>query len=124
MFTSSVDQGLLTYLKAHQTGETYLFATLTTVTAAPYIIDEDENVMALGGFNGTDPILTVNKLKALIQQGKVKYFYYQTISHQLTANWLAGLNHMVQSSHLKNINDPHQLKRDAIRDVFTKRNII
>ncbi|EKF35777.1 MULTISPECIES: glycosyltransferase family 39 protein [Bacillus] len=77
MFTSSVDQDLLTYLKAHQTGETYLFATLTTVTAAPYIIDEDENVMALGGFNGTDPILTVKKLKTLIQQGKVKYFLLQ-----------------------------------------------
>ncbi|MGE6632200.1 glycosyltransferase family 39 protein [Bacillus sp. NPDC077027] len=74
MFTSSTDEGLLSYLRKNNTGEEYLFATLTTVTAAPYIIDADENVMALGGFNGTDPILTVSELKELIKEGKVKYF--------------------------------------------------
>ncbi|WP_043925264.1 ArnT family glycosyltransferase [Bacillus haynesii] len=74
MFSSDVDKGLLTYLREHHTGEEYLFATLTTVTAAPYIINADENVMALGGFNGTDPILSVSELKNLVKEGKVKYF--------------------------------------------------
>lgn len=104
MFTSSVDQGLLTYLKAHQTGETYLFATLTTVTAAPYIIDEDENVMALGGFNGTDPILTVNKLKALIQQGKVKYFLLpdnQSSANSKLVSWIKSHGTVISSEEYK-----------------------
>ncbi|WP_161797068.1 ArnT family glycosyltransferase [Bacillus sp. TH008] len=74
MFSSDVDTGLLSYLRKNNTGEEYLFATLTTVTAAPYIINADENVMALGGFNGTDPILTVSELKKLVKEGKVKYF--------------------------------------------------
>ncbi|WP_319592956.1 ArnT family glycosyltransferase [Bacillus paralicheniformis] len=74
MFSSDVDTGLLTYLRENNTGEEYLFATLTTVTAAPYIINADENVMALGGFNGTDPILPVSELKNLVKEGKVKYF--------------------------------------------------
>ncbi|MBY8912029.1 glycosyltransferase family 39 protein [Bacillus sp. YC2] len=74
MFTSEVDSGLLSYLKKHNTGEEYLFATLTTVTAAPYIINTNESVMALGGFNGTDPILTPAQLKKLVDEGKVKYF--------------------------------------------------
>ncbi|MCY9064825.1 glycosyltransferase family 39 protein [Bacillus inaquosorum] len=74
MFSSEVDTGLLSYLRKHNTGEEYLFATLTTVTAAPYIIHENESVMAMGGFNGTDPILTVSKLKKLAKEGKVKYF--------------------------------------------------
>ncbi|MEC1505539.1 glycosyltransferase family 39 protein [Bacillus haynesii] len=74
MFSSDVDTGLLTYLREHHTGEEYLFATLTTVTAAPYIINADENVMVLGGFNGTDPILSVSELKNLVKEGKVKYF--------------------------------------------------
>ncbi|MCY8004354.1 glycosyltransferase family 39 protein [Bacillus haynesii] len=74
MFSSDVDTGLLTYLRENNTGEDYLFATLTTVTAAPYIINADENVMALGGFNGTDPILSVSELKNLVKEGKVKYF--------------------------------------------------
>ncbi|EME73771.1 glycosyl transferase family protein [Bacillus sonorensis L12] len=74
MFSSEVDTSLLSYLRKHNTGEEYLFATLTTVTVAPYIIDADESVMALGGFNGTDPILTVSELKNLVKEGKVKYF--------------------------------------------------
>ncbi|MCA1180554.1 glycosyltransferase family 39 protein [Bacillus licheniformis] len=74
MFSSDVDTGLLTYLRENNTGEEYLFATLTTVTAATYIINADENVMALGGFNGTDPILSVSELKNLIKKGRVKYF--------------------------------------------------
>ncbi|MEC1470994.1 glycosyltransferase family 39 protein [Bacillus haynesii] len=74
MFSSDVDTGLLTYLRKNNSGEEYLFATLTTVTAAPYIINADENVMALGGFNGTDPILSVSELKNLVKEGKVKYF--------------------------------------------------
>ncbi|MEC0698062.1 glycosyltransferase family 39 protein [Bacillus haynesii] len=74
MFSSDVDTGMLTYLRENNTGEDYLFATLTTVTAAPYIINADENVMALGGFNGTDPILSVSELKNLVKEGKVKYF--------------------------------------------------
>lgn len=74
MFSSEVDSGLLSYLRKHNTGEEYLFATLTTVTAAPYIIYENESVMAMGGFNGTDPILTVYELRKLIKEGKVKYF--------------------------------------------------
>ncbi|WP_190323020.1 ArnT family glycosyltransferase [Bacillus swezeyi] len=74
MFSSEVDEGLLSYLREQNTGEEYLFATLTTVTAAPYIIHADESVMALGGFNSTDPILTVGELKNLVKEGKVKYF--------------------------------------------------
>ncbi len=31
--------------------------------------------MAMGGFSGSDPILTVSKLKAMIKKGEVKYFY-------------------------------------------------
>ncbi|WP_411802120.1 ArnT family glycosyltransferase [Bacillus haynesii] len=74
MFSSDVNTGLLTYLRKNNSGEEYLFATLTTVTAAPYIINADENVMALGGFNGTDPILSVSELKNLVKERKVKYF--------------------------------------------------
>ncbi|QYG90665.1 hypothetical protein HCU65_20520 [Bacillus atrophaeus] len=53
MFTSEVDIGLLSYLQDNNT---------------------DESVMALGGFNGTDPILSVSELKKFIKEGKVKYF--------------------------------------------------
>lgn len=72
--TSSVDQDLVRYLTEHNTGEKYLFATTSSQTAAPYIIETRKAVMAMGGFSGSDPILTVDKLKKMVENGDVKYF--------------------------------------------------
>ncbi|MBC2076081.1 glycosyltransferase family 39 protein [Listeria marthii] len=72
---ASVDSGLISYLQKNNTGETYLFGTTDATTAGPYIIKTKEAVMALGGFNGTDPTLTVKQLKQMIKSGEIKYFY-------------------------------------------------
>ncbi|WP_058304402.1 glycosyltransferase family 39 protein [Gorillibacterium timonense] len=71
---SSVDQDLINYLTVNNTGEKYLFATTSSQTAAPYIIQTRKAVMAMGGFSGSDPILTVDKLKQMVANGDVKYF--------------------------------------------------
>jgi 4-amino-4-deoxy-L-arabinose transferase-like glycosyltransferase len=68
------DQKLTQYLLAHQGNATYLFATANASTAAPYIISTGKAVMALGGFIGSDPILTTQQLAALVKSGKVRYF--------------------------------------------------
>uniref|UniRef100_UPI0035A126A1 hypothetical protein n=1 Tax=Listeria ivanovii TaxID=1638 RepID=UPI0035A126A1 len=34
--------------------------------------------MALGGFNGTDPTITVKQLKKMMKDGEIKYFYLPT----------------------------------------------
>ncbi|MDT0090249.1 glycosyltransferase family 39 protein [Listeria marthii] len=72
---ASVDSGLISCLQKNNTGETYLFGTTDATTAGPYIIKTKEAVMALGGFNGTDPTLTVKQLKQMIKSGEIKYFY-------------------------------------------------
>lgn len=73
--TSVVDSKLYQYVKSHNTGETYLFATSDTSTAEAYIIQTGEAVMPMGGFNGSaDKILTVEKLEKLVADKKVKYF--------------------------------------------------
>jgi 4-amino-4-deoxy-L-arabinose transferase-like glycosyltransferase len=69
-----VNKTLLKYLEAHQGTATYLFATTNAGTAEPYIIATGKPVMALGGFTGSDPILTTAKLATLTREGKVKYF--------------------------------------------------
>ncbi len=69
-----LDKKTLSYLKKNNTGETYLFATTSYQTAAPYMIDEGESVITMGGFSGSDPVYTVDKLKKLVSNGKVKYF--------------------------------------------------
>lgn len=70
----SLNQKLLKFLLKNNNGEKYLFATTNANTAAPYIIQTGKPVMTMGGFTGSDPILTVNKLKELVQKGEVKYF--------------------------------------------------
>ncbi len=72
--TSTVDEGLYHYLLQHQNGEIFLFATTRYNTAVPYIIEKGAAVMAMGGYSGSDPILTEESLEAMVAEGKVKYF--------------------------------------------------
>jgi 4-amino-4-deoxy-L-arabinose transferase-like glycosyltransferase len=69
-----VNSDLITYLEAHATAGSYLFATTSSMTASPYIIATGKPVMALGGFSGSDPILTAAQLQALVANGTVRYF--------------------------------------------------
>ena len=70
----NVDPKLLAYLTDNNTGEKYLFATTNASTAEAYIIKTGKAVMAMGGFSGSDPILTVDKLKQMVANKEVKYF--------------------------------------------------
>jgi 4-amino-4-deoxy-L-arabinose transferase-like glycosyltransferase len=69
-----VNKTLLRFLEAHQGNATYLFATPSAGTAEAYIIAGGKAVMAMGGFTGSDPILTPSKLATLAGEGRVKYF--------------------------------------------------
>jgi 4-amino-4-deoxy-L-arabinose transferase-like glycosyltransferase len=69
-----VDTALVSYLEAHQGNARYLFATTSSNSAAPYILATGKPVMALGGFSGNDPILTVSQLQRLVASGQVRYF--------------------------------------------------
>ena len=69
-----VNNDLIAYLEAHAMAGSYLFATTSSMTASPYIIATGKPVMALGGFSGSDPILTVAQLQALVANGTVRYF--------------------------------------------------
>ncbi|WP_322922311.1 glycosyltransferase family 39 protein [Paenibacillus campi] len=70
----SVNEKLLQYVTENNHGEKFLFAVTNANSASAYIIRTGKAVMAMGGYNGNDPILTVDKLKALIRNGEVKYF--------------------------------------------------
>ncbi|HEX9135153.1 MAG TPA: glycosyltransferase family 39 protein [Ktedonobacteraceae bacterium] len=71
---ASTNQALMTYLEANQGNATYLVATPSSMTADSIILATNKPVMALGGFGGSDPILTAEQLAALVSQGTVRYF--------------------------------------------------
>lgn len=72
--TTNINQQLLDYVTKNNTGEKYLFATTDANSASPYIIKTGKAVMAMGGFLGSDPALTVEKLKQMVANKEVKYF--------------------------------------------------
>lgn len=64
---------LIEFLNANRADERYLLAASTTMLAAPIIIQTGEPVMARGGFHGLDPILTPDKLAALVASRQVRF---------------------------------------------------
>lgn len=69
---STVDSALVTALKAGD----YQWAAATTGDneAASLELVTGKAIMALGGFNGTDPAISLSQFKALVAQGKVHYY--------------------------------------------------
>jgi 4-amino-4-deoxy-L-arabinose transferase-like glycosyltransferase len=66
--------GLSAYLLSHRTGEQWIVATPTGLDAADLIISTGQPVMAVGGFDGPDKILTTDSLVGLIHRGKIRFF--------------------------------------------------
>jgi 4-amino-4-deoxy-L-arabinose transferase-like glycosyltransferase len=70
----SVSSTLVTYLEKHRGTAKYLAVTTSSNSAAPLIIATGQPVMSLGGFSGSDPILTTAQFASLVKQGQVRYF--------------------------------------------------
>lgn len=72
--TASVNAKLLQYLEANQKGTPYLFATLSSMTASPYIITSGKAVMVMGGFSGADRIVTPTQIAQDVKNNTVRFF--------------------------------------------------
>jgi 4-amino-4-deoxy-L-arabinose transferase-like glycosyltransferase len=72
--SNTTDAALIKYLEVNQGSTKYLVATSSSNTADTIILETNKPVMALGGFTGSDPILTTAQLQALIKNGTVRYF--------------------------------------------------
>jgi 4-amino-4-deoxy-L-arabinose transferase-like glycosyltransferase len=66
-------QRLLEFLKTKRHGEQYLVAAQNVRAVAPIIIQTGEPAIALGGFSGGDPALTVDQLAEWVHQGRLRY---------------------------------------------------
>ncbi|MFC6899951.1 hypothetical protein ACFQGX_32265 [Nonomuraea dietziae] len=68
-----VSSALIAYLEQNQGTATWLVAVGSARQAAPIILETGEPVIAMGGFTGRDPALTVQGLKELVASGRLKY---------------------------------------------------
>ncbi len=71
---NTTNTALISYLESHQGNATYLVAVSNSNTAAPIILATGKPVMSMGGFSGSNPILTVSDLASLVAKGTVRYF--------------------------------------------------
>jgi 4-amino-4-deoxy-L-arabinose transferase-like glycosyltransferase len=78
--TNQAESGavLMRFLQAHRGKTAYLVAVPSSREADPIIVNTGEAVMTLGGFSGSDPILTVTTLKHLIKTNQIRFFLFQT----------------------------------------------
>jgi hypothetical protein len=72
--SSASDPALSRALQANAGRYTWAAATVNSNSAAGYQLSSGEPVMAIGGFNGTDPTPTLAQFEKDVAQGKIHYF--------------------------------------------------
>ncbi|MFJ3417885.1 ArnT family glycosyltransferase [Streptomyces sp. NPDC086082] len=70
---TQVSSEMITYLKKHQDGATWLLAVSTDQTASSIILESGQPVISMGGWSGSDNAMTLAKLKSLVKSGKLHY---------------------------------------------------
>jgi hypothetical protein len=65
---------LVTALKANASDFTWVAATVNANSAAGYQLATGEPVMAIGGFNGSDPAPTLAQFEQYVREGKIHYY--------------------------------------------------
>jgi 4-amino-4-deoxy-L-arabinose transferase-like glycosyltransferase len=68
---------LVAFLKANRHGERYLVAGQNSQAVDQIIIKTGEQAIALGGFMGGDPIVTLKQFTQMVEEGKLRYFLLQ-----------------------------------------------
>jgi 4-amino-4-deoxy-L-arabinose transferase-like glycosyltransferase len=72
--SSSSSPALTKLLKADASHYTWVAATVSSNSAAGYQLASDDPVMAIGGFNGTDPAPSLAQFEKYVAEGKIHYF--------------------------------------------------
>ena len=69
----SVSTEMVSYLKKHQDGATWLVAVANDQSASTIILESGRPVISMGGWSGSDDAMTLTKLKQLVKDGKLHY---------------------------------------------------
>ena len=72
--TSTPDTSVVSALSANASDYTWVAAAIGSQNAAGLQLATNLPVMAIGGFNGSDPSPTLAQFQAWVQQGKIHYF--------------------------------------------------
>jgi hypothetical protein len=68
-----VSSALLSYLEKDQGSATWLVAVSSAQSASELILQSGKPVITMGGFTGSDPAMSLAKMKSLVASGKLRY---------------------------------------------------
>ena len=71
---SSANESLVELLTQNASGYRWAAATTGSQNAASYQLASELPIMAIGGFNGSDPAPTLDEFKAYVAQGLIRYY--------------------------------------------------
>jgi 4-amino-4-deoxy-L-arabinose transferase-like glycosyltransferase len=71
---ATVSSAVTQLLQANAGKYTWVAATIGSNNAASYQLASGDPVMAIGGFNGTDPTPTLAQFEQYVRDGKIHYF--------------------------------------------------
>ena len=71
---TSANESLVELLTQNASGYRWAAATTGSQNAASYQLASELPVMAIGGFNGSDPAPTLDEFKAYVAQGLIRYY--------------------------------------------------
>ena len=67
---------LLNFLQTNTQGIKYLVAVPSSMQGADYVLATGRPVLYLGGFNGQDRVVTLDKLAQMVANNELRYIYY------------------------------------------------
>ncbi|MHC6178710.1 glycosyltransferase family 39 protein [Clostridium sp. JNZ X4-2] len=70
---SNTNEKLIKFLDSHVKNERYALVVSSSNTGAGMIIESGKSVMPLGGFSGSDKILSLSEFKQLVKKGEIRY---------------------------------------------------
>jgi 4-amino-4-deoxy-L-arabinose transferase-like glycosyltransferase len=87
----TVNAELLAYLETNTQDVKYLLAVPSSQQGAQYVIETGRPVLYMGGFSGSDEVVTVDGLKELVANGELRYILYGgDRGNQEISNWLTN----------------------------------
>ncbi|GCE19088.1 glycosyltransferase family 39 protein [Dictyobacter kobayashii] len=90
------DPKTIQFLQANKGSARYLVAVQSAMSGEQLIIDTGEPVMALGGFIGSDPILTLEQLQQKVKAGEVRYFLFPSANAGSLKDLPASIKEMIE----------------------------
>ncbi|MFT4211506.1 MAG: 4-amino-4-deoxy-L-arabinose transferase, partial [Microbacterium sp.] len=115
--SSGSDASLIDWLEQNRGEASYLAAAFGAQTAAQLIIDSGgQSVLPIGGFNGTDPVPTLDAFEQLVADGDLRYVIVGGLSTGGGIAGSSGTSADIRSWVLQNCTIASDAPSDAVYD--------